>query len=182
MSALLLGMVLSVCIIIIIIIIIIIAIELSLGGSSLYNSKYIRIYIIDPYTNTIQTTQNTINTSTHYENTHTYTNQHITKPAEAKHSTSYTPNETVTIQSSTEEEYKLFQNPSSRLSNYTCQKSDIKYHTDYPQTLDAVVQNLSPHDDLASRICAPLVKNTILGATHAVIYESELKIVSSSYI
>jgi hypothetical protein len=74
----------------------------------------------------------------------------------------------------------MFQNPRSRLYNYTCQKSDIKFNAGDPHTFDSVVQNLSPHSDLASRICALLVKNTILDAAHAVIYEGGMKSFSYS--
>jgi hypothetical protein len=72
----------------------------------------------------------------------------------------------------------MFQNPRNRLYNYTSQKSGIKVNTGDPQTLDPFVQNLSLHSDLASRICTPLVKNTIVRAAHAVINESGLKIFS----
>ena len=83
--------------IIIIIIIIITAIEFSLGGSSPYTStestnknKHIYIYIYtEQYKNTVQTKQNTVNTSTHITKIPTQLSKHphITKPT---HTHTYT--------------------------------------------------------------------------------------------
>ena len=73
--------------------------ELSLGGSSPYTStdktnKNIYIYINE----TVHTIQNTVNTSTHVTKTPTLYKTHT---CTHKLNTRYTPNEIVTIQSST---------------------------------------------------------------------------------
>ena len=75
---------------------------------TLVQTKQIRIYIHKRYNtkNTVQTIQNTVNTSTHitqtptHYKTHTYTHPHITKQAKTPQYKIY-PNEIVTILTST---------------------------------------------------------------------------------